>query len=239
MPKVRASSATMGTTCAPMRASRSSCVSCVTNTIVVDCSRSAMRSIRRAVSAASGAGKRGALGDARRHVAAQALALLRAGSASRGSSSVGAVEAQSCVRRLPTSAARSGRGMRAERRLRASSAGASPSCPGPTAHAVALLGLRQDHRRPAAVRGRCVIGGVDLHRVVAAALQAVDVVVGHVGRQSLQLGVLVEEVLAVEAAVGRGVLLQLAIDGFVQAPQEHAFVVAREQRVPVASPTSA
>ena len=64
---------------------------------------------------------------------------------------------------------------------------------------------------------RGVVGGVDLHRVVAAAAQAVDVLVGHVRDQLLQLGVLVEEVLAVEAAVGGGVGLELAVDGLVQA----------------------
>ena len=65
-------------------------------------------------------------------------------------------------------------------------------------------------------RDRGVIGGVDLDRVVAAAAQAVDVLVRQVRDERLQLGVLVEEVLAVEAAVGRGVGLELAVDGLVQ-----------------------
>ena len=56
MPKVRASSATMGTICLPMVGSRRSIVSCCTKTIVVLCSRIAWRSTSLAVSAADGAG---------------------------------------------------------------------------------------------------------------------------------------------------------------------------------------
>ncbi len=51
----------------------------------------------------------------------------------------------------------------------------------PEPHAVALLGLRQDHRRLPLVPRGLVIRGVDLQRVVAAALQPVDVVVAHAG----------------------------------------------------------
>ena len=57
----------------------------------------------------------------------------------------------------------------------------------PVAHAVALLGLREDHRGLALVLARRVVGGIDLHRVVAAAAQAVDVVVAHAGDQLAQL----------------------------------------------------
>jgi hypothetical protein len=48
---------------------------------------------------------------------------------------------------------------------------------------------------------------VDFHRVVPAALELVDVLIGQVGDEGLQLGVFVEEVLAVEPPVGGGVLL--------------------------------
>ena len=75
---------------------------------------------------------------------------------------------------------------------------------------------------------RGVIRGVDLDRVVAAAAQAVDVFVGQVRDDLLQLGILVEEVLAVEASVGGGVLLEFAVDGLVQAPDDHVVLVARE-----------
>ena len=55
------------------------------------------------------------------------------------------------------------------------------------AHAVALLGLRQDHGRLARGARRRVVGGVDLHQVVAAALQAVDLLVGQALRQRREL----------------------------------------------------
>jgi hypothetical protein len=45
------------------------------------------------------------------------------------------------------------------------------------AHAVALDGLGEDHRRLAGVLHRRGVGGVDLVRIVAAAVQAPDVVV--------------------------------------------------------------
>jgi len=106
----------------------------------------------------------------------------------------------------------------------------------PQAHAVALLGLREDDGRLAFVaRGR-MVGGVDLHRIVAAALEPIDVLVAHVGDQLAQLGVLVEEMLAVEAAVGRGVGLELAVDRLVEALEQHAVVVAGEERIPVRAP---
>ncbi len=53
------------------------------------------------------------------------------------------------------------------------------------AHAVALLGLGEDHGGPAPVVHRGVIRRVNLDRVVAAALQPVDVLVGHVRHQLL------------------------------------------------------
>ena len=42
--------------------------------------------------------------------------------------------------------------------------------------------------------------------------------------------------LAVEAAVGRGIGLELAVDRLVQALEQHAVLVAREQRIPVGAP---
>ncbi len=106
----------------------------------------------------------------------------------------------------------------------------------PVPHPVALLGLRQDHGRLAAVTHGGVVRGVDLHRVVAATAQAVDVVVGEVRDEGLELRVPAEEVLAVEAPIGRRVLLELAVDRLVQALQDHVIVVTREQRVPLRAP---
>jgi hypothetical protein len=80
------------------------------------------------------------------------------------------------------------------------------------AHAVALDGLGEDHGRLALVVDAAAVGRVDLVRIVAAAVQAPDVVVGHVGDHRLELGILAEEVLArVGAADGLEVLV-LAVD---------------------------
>ncbi len=104
------------------------------------------------------------------------------------------------------------------------------------AHAVTFLGLGQDHGRAAFVVHRSVISGVDLHRIVAAALQPVDVLVRHVRDELLQFRILAEKGFAVEAAVGRRVFLEFAVDGFVQPLEDHVVAVAREQRVPVRTP---
>ena len=103
-------------------------------------------------------------------------------------------------------------------------------------HAVAFLGLGEDDRRLALVARSRVVRGIGLHRIVAAAAQAVDVRIAHARDQLAQLGILVEEMLAVEAAVGRGVGLEFAVDRLVQALEQHAVVVAREQRIPVRAP---
>ena len=104
------------------------------------------------------------------------------------------------------------------------------------AHAVALLGLGQDDHRRAAVRHRRGVGGVDLHQVVPAAVEAVDLVVGHRADQRLQLGALAEELVAVVGAVVGAEGLELAVHGAREGPRQGLRVVAREERVPVAAP---
>ena len=80
------------------------------------------------------------------------------------------------------------------------------------------------------------IRGVDLLLVMAAAVQAPDVVVGHVLGHLHQFRVLAEEVLAhVGAALG-AVVLVIAVDRFLHALSKDALLVAGEQRVPVAAP---
>ena len=106
----------------------------------------------------------------------------------------------------------------------------------PMPHAVTLFCLGEDHRRPAVMVHRSVIGGVNLHRVMAAATQAVDVFIRQVRYQRLQVGVLVEKLFAVEAAVSGGVFLELAVDGFVQAFEDDVFCIACEQRIPFRAP---
>ena len=85
------------------------------------------------------------------------------------------------------------------------------------AHAVALDGLGEDQGRLALVLHRGVVGGVDLERIMAAAGERPDLVVGHVGDQRLRLGVLAEEVLADVGAVLRLEVLVLAVDALLHA----------------------
>ena len=88
---------------------------------------------------------------------------------------------------------------------------------------------------PLWVRGRGV-GRVHLLRIVAAAVQAPDLLVGHVGDHGLELGVLAEEMLAgVGAALGLEVLV-LAVDAFLHHPAQQPLVVARQQRIPARAP---
>ncbi len=104
------------------------------------------------------------------------------------------------------------------------------------AHAVALLGVREDHRGLAAVARGGSIGRVDLHQVMPAALQAVDLLVGHALRQRGQFGGLAEEVVAVVAPILGGKGLHLAIHRAFQRAHQRAREVAGEQTVPVAAP---
>ncbi|ABA48711.1 hypothetical protein BURPS1710b_2745 [Burkholderia pseudomallei 1710b] len=103
------------------------------------------------------------------------------------------------------------------------------------AHPVALDRLRKDHRRRALRIARLVERRVDLVRIVAAAVQVPDVVVGPVGDERLQLR-RVEEVLAHVRARLRLVRLILAVDGFHHPAHQRARLVAREQRIPAAAP---
>ncbi len=104
------------------------------------------------------------------------------------------------------------------------------------AHAVALDGLGEDHRRLALVMDRRVVGRVHLVRVMAAAIEAPDVVVRPAGHQLLQLRVLAEEMLAHVGAVARLEGLVIAVHAFIHALAQQAHAVARQQRIPVAAP---
>jgi hypothetical protein len=104
------------------------------------------------------------------------------------------------------------------------------------AHAVAFFGVRQDHGGLALVIGRRGIGGVDLHQVVAAALEAVYLLVRHALGQAREFGVLAEEVVAVEAPVLGGEGLHLAVNRLRKSLCQRAGQVAREEAVPVAAP---
>ncbi len=56
------------------------------------------------------------------------------------------------------------------------------------AHAVALDGLHEDHRGPALVLDRRLVGGVELHRIVATAIERPDLLVAQIRHHRLQLG---------------------------------------------------
>ena len=103
------------------------------------------------------------------------------------------------------------------------------------AHAVALDRLGEDDGRLALVIHGRVIRGVDLVRIVAAAVEVPDLVVRPVAHELLQLG-RVEEVLAYVGAVLALERLVLAVDGFHHALHEDALLVACEQRVPMRAP---
>ena len=75
-------------------------------------------------------------------------------------------------------------------------------------HAVTLDGLGQDHCGLSCVFRRFRVGGVDLVGIVPAAVQAPDVLVGHVRHHLFQLGVLAEEKVA-------SVFTALGLEGLV------------------------
>ena len=104
------------------------------------------------------------------------------------------------------------------------------------AHAIALHGLGQDHRRLALVVHRRVIRRVHLVRVVAAAVQAPDVVIRPARHHLLHLRVLAEEVLTHVRAVACLEGLVVAVHALVHALAQQAETVARQQRIPVTAP---
>ena len=102
--------------------------------------------------------------------------------------------------------------------------------------AVALNGLGEDDRGLVlGLHGR-LIGGIDLLVVVAAALEAPDLVVGHLRDHLFGLLGATEEVLAHECA-GLGLVgLIVAVEGLVHDAHELAVVVLLQQIVPFATP---
>ena len=86
------------------------------------------------------------------------------------------------------------------------------------------------------VRGGGGVGGVDLHEVVAAALEAVDLLVRHALRQTRPARVLAEEVVAVEAAVLAAKVCIWPSTVLAKACTSAPGHVTGEQAVPVAAP---
>ena len=79
-------------------------------------------------------------------------------------------------------------------------------------------------------------GGVELTEVVAAALQSIDLGVGHGLDQRARIRVLLEELRSVIVAVAGAEILIFAVDGFGEPAQQHVPLVAGEQGVPVGAP---
>ena len=104
------------------------------------------------------------------------------------------------------------------------------------AEAEPLHRLGEDDRRLARVLHGRLVGVEDLARVVSAAVQVPDVLVGQVGDHFLQLRILAEEILArIRAALGLEVLV-LAVDAFHHQPAQQALGVLLQQRIPARTP---
>ena len=101
---------------------------------------------------------------------------------------------------------------------------------------VALDGVGQDQGRLSLRFDRLLIGVVDLARIVAAPLQAHQVVVAEVRDQVQQLGIFAEEILADVGAVLGDVGLEFAIHHFAHALEQQAGGVARQEPVPILAP---
>ena len=104
------------------------------------------------------------------------------------------------------------------------------------AHPEALHGLGQDYGGPPLLLRGALVGRVDLHPVVPAPVQQLDVFGGHVRHLVLEPLDGAEEFLAgVLAAQGLAVLV-LAVHAFLHAPAQQAVVVAGQERVPARPP---
>ncbi len=104
------------------------------------------------------------------------------------------------------------------------------------AHAVALDGFHQQHRRLALVVLGAVKGGIDLGGVVAAPAQRRHVGVAHLGHQLQRARVTAKEVFAHKGAVVGLEGLVVAVERVHHDAAQRAVFVARQQLVPLAAP---
>ncbi len=104
------------------------------------------------------------------------------------------------------------------------------------AHAVALDGLDQQHRRLALVVLGAVKGGIDLGGVVAAAAQRGHVGVAHLGDHLQRGGGAAKEVFAHEGPVVGLEGLVVAVERVHHDLAQRTVFVARQQLVPLAAP---
>ncbi len=104
------------------------------------------------------------------------------------------------------------------------------------AKAVAFDRFRQNHRGLAFVLHRRFVCGINFSRVVAAAQQLADLVVGQMIHQLQQLRIFAEKMSARVAARLDGIFLVIAVHRFFHALEQQAAGVARKQVVPIGSP---
>ena len=104
------------------------------------------------------------------------------------------------------------------------------------AQPVAFDGFGQDHGRLALGLDRRLVGGVDLLRIVAAATEALELLVREVAGQLFELGIFAKEVLANVAAGADDVFLVFAVDDFAHPLHEQAGFIRGQQRVPIVAP---
>ncbi len=105
-----------------------------------------------------------------------------------------------------------------------------------TPHAITFLGLGEDDRGAILGSHGLVICSVDLHQVMTASLEAVDLIVGQALRKRSEFRILAKEMVAVVAAVLGSECLKLAVDRAGKGACEGTRVVACEKAVPVRSP---
>ena len=104
------------------------------------------------------------------------------------------------------------------------------------AQAIPLHGLGQNDGGPALVLYGALVGVIHLLRIVATAVQPVNVVVAHIGDQLQQLGIPAEKFFAdVGATLGFEILI-LAVHALFHALEEQAGSIEGQQAVPVGAP---
>src|ERR1700679_14593 len=181
MPKVRASSGMMGTTCLPMFLSRINVVRMRTSAMVVEISRPWVPSSS-ALKVSSGGN---------RSCGAALLEIFHLLAFRRGFSERETRDLLVRDRNVEPVADRS-QIFLAELFLLVCDVQAFRGLAEPET----LHGFREDHGGSALVGDRGLVGGIHLHRIVTAAIQAPDLIVGHIGDHFLQLGIFTEEMFA-------------------------------------------
>ena len=111
-----------------------------------------------------------------------------------------------------------------------------PSKPSPSVHPLTVLAEDDRRRARSEVLGRCLVRGVQLAVVVAAAREVAQLVVGEVGDHLAETLVGAEEVVADVAAVLDGVALELAVDGGVHLVEQRRRPCPGRAAGPTSSP---